>query len=539
MKKKVRALKSILVFVFALLVLWEGNVWGEADWQVIDAANSPDARIGHGMTTLPDGRILLFGGENDAQNIYNDLFAYDSKQWSPISSTNTPPAARRDQVTWYRDGKLYIHGGVAKNHEMLDDLWAFDVAKKEWAKMQTGTTKPPARYGHAATPLDDGSVVLTGGMDKDGNSLKDAWKLNTDKTYTSLGNAPIALANHAAQLAGDVIYLFGEPEKVVTYNTKTNIWTETAGGPPISGAATSSQGENGKGQKIVYIFGGVDKNGAESDIVYEYNTATNGLTQRKERMPFPQKRAAAASLNASNLEVIVFGGISNCLYTNKTIKFTKKNNIGAPMTWGSSKIAALFADYGSDSGVWSHDGSGWGRLTDWQPAQMSGCGTAGIIASFNDYGSGNGLWSYEDSAWRRLTDWFPANFVAYGNGDKAAQFTDYGTGNGIWKYSGENWTKLTDWTADRMVTVGNYNLAGSFSKYGSDNGIWSHSGTAWTRISEWVPAQMSSWGSRVAGIFSAYGESGNGVWLYDYKTSAWQRVTDWVPDQVQVWKDNG
>jgi len=65
---------------------------------------------------------------------------------------------------------------------------------------------------------------------------------------------------------------------------------------------------------------------------------------------------------------------------------------GAPISWGSNKIAALFSDHGSDSGIWSHNGSSWNRLTDWQPAQMIGYGTTGIMASFNDYGSGNGLY---------------------------------------------------------------------------------------------------------------------------------------------------
>ena len=281
------------------------------------------------MTTLPDGRILLFGGEDDPQNIYNDIFAYDSKQWSPITSVNTPPAARRNQTTWYRDGKLYIHGGVAKNHEMLDDLWAFDIAKKQWAEVQTGANKPLPRYGHAAIPLSDGSVILTGGTDAKGFSMKDTWKLNADKTYTLLGYCPVAMTKHVVQLVDGVMYLFGEAEKVVTYNISTNKWTELAGGPPISSAATSALGVNPAGQKIIYLFGGVDKNDAESSAVYEYNTSTKTVSQRTEHMPFTHSEGACAGL-ADN-SILFFGGKGNSQYINTTFLFTGARSINNPV----------------------------------------------------------------------------------------------------------------------------------------------------------------------------------------------------------------
>ena len=85
----------------------------------------------------------------------------------------------------------------------------------------------------------------------------------------------------------------------------------------------------------------------------------------------------------------------------------RSGQAGKPISWGSSKIAALFSEYGSDSGTWSHNGSSWNRLTDWPPTQMISYGTTGIMSSFNDYGSGNGLYRYDGLSWSRLTDWIP------------------------------------------------------------------------------------------------------------------------------------
>jgi len=211
--------------------------------------------------------------------------------------------------------------------------------------------------------------------------------------------------------------------------------------------------------------------------------------------------------------------------------------VAAPISMGSNgdQIAALFADYGNDSGIWSRDLNSWRRLTDWQPARMIGYATTGLLASFNDYGSGNGLWRY-DGSWARLTDWVPADMVEYGS-SVAGKFSDYGSGNGLWSYTASSWSRLTDWQPDSMVAMGS-TLVGKFSQYGSGNGIWSYSASSWNHLTDWIPERLSSWGSsRLAAIFTNYSTDGNGVWIYE--NSSWQRVTDWTPTKVVSWSNNG
>jgi len=216
-----------------------------------------------------------------------------------------------------------------------------------------------------------------------------------------------------------------------------------------------------------------------------------------------------------------------------TIKFSLKL-AGIPVSWGRNNIAALFSDYGSDSGIWSNDESSWQRLTDWKPSKMIGYGTTGIMASFNKYGNDNGLYRYDGSSWSHLSAWVPSDMVSYSNGDIAGRFSDYGSsGNGVWRYNG-SWSKLTDWLPDGMATIGDHQLAGSFSQYGSGNGVYMHDGSTWGLITNWVPDSISSWGSRLVAIFSNYGSSGNGVWIYN---NSWTQATDWQPIKVLSWKE--
>jgi len=208
---------------------------------------------------------------------------------------------------------------------------------------------------------------------------------------------------------------------------------------------------------------------------------------------------------------------------------------GAPVAWGSDKIAALYSDYGSDNGIWSHDGSSWKRLTDWQPGQMIGYGSSGMAANFNSYGIDNGIWKYDGATWARITDWTPRDMISYGSGNLAGKFSDYGAGNGIYKYTGSSWGKLTDWLPDSMVSLNDDELIGLFSQYGDGNGVWKYDGAAWTRITDWIPEGIKAWGSRLAATFTNYG-SGNGLWIYE--GSAWRRATDWTPTKVLSWKND-
>lgn len=134
------------------------------------------------------------------------------------------------------------------------------------------------------------------------------------------------LSYHVAELVGEVVFVFGEPDTTFTYNIVTNKWTTLPVGPPLWGYATSAVGENEAGQKLIFVFGGIKKDEYESDIVYEYNTATNTLTQRRELMPFTHSSGASTTLKqqgrSAQLNVFFFGGKSKNQILGATFQFS-------------------------------------------------------------------------------------------------------------------------------------------------------------------------------------------------------------------------
>jgi len=210
--------------------------------------------------------------------------------------------------------------------------------------------------------------------------------------------------------------------------------------------------------------------------------------------------------------------------------------VGYPVSWGNTKITAVFSDYGSSNGIWSNDGTNWSRLSDWIPSFLTGYGNTGIAATFSKYDTGNGIWRYEGSSWSKLTDWQPQTMLSYGSGKLAGKFSGYGSDNGIWKHEGSSWNRITDWLPDSMTPLGSSDLAGAFTDYGSGNGIWRYNGDSWARITDWAPERMLSWGTHLAAIFTNYGSSGNGVWIYE--GTSWRRTTDWTPAKLLSWKND-
>jgi len=313
------------------------------EWQPITPPNSPDARQGHSMVTLPDGRVFLFGGEDAQDVLMNDLSELDSYAWNAITPNNSPPPIRKDHQAWARDDLMYIYGGYGENGA-LDDMWSYNSTTNIWQEEQISGPRPSARHGHATKTLTDGSEIIVGGTGADGEALKDCWRLNPDNTFTQLQDAPYAYTGHSLELGpdGEWLYVFGKPGSLGIYRVSTDRWSLVSGGPPNGKGCMTRQGTNSAGEPVVFIFGGKDINGNEMSETYQYNLYGGELTQRGD-MPQPIVNGSATKIMANPPTVafpglknktglnssqdfdqttLVFGGLSNGVVTNNTYLFS-------------------------------------------------------------------------------------------------------------------------------------------------------------------------------------------------------------------------
>lgn len=309
-------MKSLIFILMLAMVSINVSAQKEGDWNTINPLNSPEARYGHSMVTLPDGRVMMFGGEGAQADLFNDLYVYDNNNWGEIIPENDPPSSRRDHTAWVTDNKMWIYGGLGQDGP-VNDVWSYDISTNEWTEHILNGTTPTARYGHSLTPLDDGSKVILGGKDANGNSLNDCWLMNTDYSFVQLTDAPHSYSDHISVLTPNEMVVLGKTDMVALYSLLYNIWGEMSEGTPISNYASYCYLFNAViDHAVISLFGGEGPSGP-SDKVWEYNLNTGESIMRDTPLPGTVLNGAAVTIpdnsksNSDTYRFFLFGGIIN------------------------------------------------------------------------------------------------------------------------------------------------------------------------------------------------------------------------------------
>ena len=136
-------------------------------------------RVGHTVTRLPDGKVVIIGGSSD----YNDgLASVDlHNASSDVLQPVTPMPAPRvwHTATLLQDGRVLVVGGSpqAGTRQPMAVAYVLNIFADgdDNVLRQTWVTTPPmhtARTGHAAELLPDGRVLIIGGFDADYVALR-------------------------------------------------------------------------------------------------------------------------------------------------------------------------------------------------------------------------------------------------------------------------------------------------------------------------------------------------------------------------------
>lgn len=254
-------------------------------WSKAGAMSEP--RQEHTATLLPDGRVLVTGGDNSIGSggalATAELFDPATGTFSPAASMNVGRAAHT--ATLLADGRVLVASGVvdgdAPGRHASAEL--FDPRTGRFSITGSLVTE---RYGHSAMLLSDGRVLMAGGWNQFGRPRSAELYDPTTGTFKVAAAAVGELSGPATRLSdGRVLIGGGEPE-VFDLAATTSIAevpartdrTFGAVGEPIRERSNHTATRLLDGR--VLIVGGVSPDGASdtSTTAEIYDPATGSFT---------------------------------------------------------------------------------------------------------------------------------------------------------------------------------------------------------------------------------------------------------------------
>jgi hypothetical protein len=197
------------------------------------------ARQSHSAPLLPNGLILISGGNNNTSDDWDiqTNFLSSAELYNPATHTFTTTGSKTNatcngnpMLLW--TGKFLFAGGGTNEAELYTPEMPGTL--ETWVATGNMVT---ARTSHQQNLLDDGRVLMTGGLDSAGNPLASA-ELYDYLTghFSSTGNMTIARQQHRATLlyTGKVLVTGGRPFAT------TNVLNSAELYDPVSGTFTST-----------------------------------------------------------------------------------------------------------------------------------------------------------------------------------------------------------------------------------------------------------------------------------------------------------
>jgi Kelch motif/Galactose oxidase, central domain len=256
-------------------------------WTVGPSMAQP--RVGHTATVILSGEILLVGGKSSSSTYLATAETYDpvANAWEtnpqPTPSMVTARSGHAAVLLW--NGKVLVTGGTATAAMASAEIYS-PGAWGRTGSWTSGGSMATARYGHTASFLSTGFVLVAGGQTSATNWTATAELYDvTLGTWSSIASLTAARAGHTASVlsSGNVIIAGGvnngtSPVGTEVFDETLHTWS--AGGNLVAaryGHAAAVLGSSGVDDGPAVVTGGYDGTSYLSSAEV-YGSNANGAT---------------------------------------------------------------------------------------------------------------------------------------------------------------------------------------------------------------------------------------------------------------------
>lgn len=221
-----------------LFTALRGHVLVDPLWSV-NASAFPNVRALPTVTVLASGKVLLAGG--DAANVATsvcDLYDPSTGLWSPTGALQT--ARKGHTATLLQNGMVLVTGGINASGIVVATVELYDPSTGTWTQLPPAKNMSIARTNHTATLLASGKVLVVAGVDS-GAAFTSAELFDpVTLTWATTGSLTGARARHRAVRLADGRVLVVGGASGAAYSVTTEIYNPAMGtfsttGPIASG----------------------------------------------------------------------------------------------------------------------------------------------------------------------------------------------------------------------------------------------------------------------------------------------------------------